>query len=149
MLNNILEQLDNDIYCFIRNNKEKYKNWTPRYISLWKAAFYVLKSKNDINLFNTNSFQQILKLENLKKEYDNDKTIQINNPIHQYLITLPDFCLDYNSQCMAVHGYTSLIFHMTEIENILNFYFIQIDKNILNNLMLNNSDIFKSIKKRI
>ena len=82
MLNNILEKLDNNIYRFIRNNKNEYKNWTPRYISLWKAAFYVLKSKNDINLFNTNSFQQILKLENLKKEYDNHKTIQINNPIH-------------------------------------------------------------------
>lgn len=144
MLNNILEQLDNDIYCFIRNNKEKYKNWTPRYISLWKAAFYVLKSKNDINLFNTNSFQQILKLENLKKEYDNDKTIQINNPIHQYLITLPDFCLDYNSQCMAVHGYTSLIFHMTEIENILNTYFTLIEENIIFDSLTPNNKILKN-----
>lgn len=149
MLNNILEKLDNDIYCFIRNNKDEYKNWTPRYISLWKAAFYVLKSKNDINLFNTSSFKQILKLENLKQEYDNDNTIQLNNPIHQYLMILPDFCLDYNSPCMDVHGYTSLIFHMTEIENILNSHFIQIEQNILNNLILNNSDIFKSIKKRI
>lgn len=144
MLNNILEQLDNDIYCFIRNNKEKYKNWTPRYISLWKAAFYVLKSKNDINLFNTNSFQQILKLENLKKEYDNDKTIQINNPIHQYLITLPDFCLDYNSQCMAVHGYTSLIFHMPEIENILNTYFTLIEENIIFDSLTPNNKILKN-----
>ncbi|HCJ8471916.1 TPA: hypothetical protein NV714_005876 [Escherichia coli] len=50
MLNNILEQLDDDIYRFIINNKDKYKNWTSRYISLWQASFYILKIKNDINL---------------------------------------------------------------------------------------------------
>lgn len=144
MLNNILEKLDNDIYRFIRNNKDEYKNWTPRYISLWKAAFYVLKRKNDINLFNINSFQQILKLENLKKEYDNHKTIQINNRIHQYLITLPDFCLDYNSQCMSVHGYTSLIFHMPEIENILNTYFTLIEENIIFDSLTPNNKILKN-----
>ena len=144
MLNNILEKLDNDIYRFIRNNKDEYKNWTPRYISLWKAAFYVLKSTNDINLFNINSFQQILKLENLKKEYDNHKTIQINNRIHQYLITLPDFCLDYNSQCMSVHSYTSLIFHMPEIENILNTYFTLIEENIIFDSLTPNNKILKN-----
>lgn len=99
MLSKILEQLDYDIYHFIKNNKDEYKNWTPLYISLWKAAFYILKSKNNINLFNINSFQQILKLENLKQEYENDNTIQLNNPIHQYLMILPDFCLDYNFGC--------------------------------------------------
>lgn len=145
MLNNILEQLDDDIYRFIINNKDKYKNWTSRYISLWQASFYILKIKNDINLFNTNSFQQILTLENLKQEYDNNNNIiQLNNPIHQYLITLPDFCLDYNSQCMNVHGYTSLIFHMSEIKNILNTYFTLIEENIIFDSLTPNNKILKN-----
>lgn len=134
MLNNILEKLDNDIHRYIKNNKDQYKNWTPRYISLWKAAFYILKSKNDISLFNTNSFQQILKLENLKQEYDND------NPIHQYLMILPDFCLDHNSLCMDVHVYTSLIFHMTEIEEILMHHFSSIEQNIISDLFTSHNN---------
>lgn len=140
MLNNILEKLDNDIHRYIRNNKDQYKNWTPRYISLWKAAFYILKSKNDISLFNTNSFQQILKLENLKQEYDNDNPIQLNNPIHQYLMILPDFCLDHNSLCMDVHVYTSLIFHMTEIEEILMHHFSSIEQNIISDLFTSHNN---------
>lgn len=149
MLNSIIEKLDHDIYSFIRSNKEQYKNWTPRYISLWKAASYILTNKNDINLFNTHSFQQILKLENLKQEYDNDNTIQLNNPIHQYLMILPDFCLQSNSQCMAVHGYTSLIFHMSEILEILNSNFALIEQSIIEGSIRDNSNITKNIKYRI